>query len=148
MIVVHGERHGCRTPNVRERSRAMLMEAYLTELGLAERVLYDAQGKSFDPQAVEIRIADGIRQWSIGEGPPRHAYVPPSQGQNVFQTIYDYARAKGLPAVGSPFPYDLRREMFADRDGTDPTFSDTPGGDREGGRNPTTVAAGNGREER
>ena len=41
-IAVHGERHGRRTPNTKERIRAMGMEAYLTELGLAERVLYDA----------------------------------------------------------------------------------------------------------
>ena len=33
----------------------MGMEAYLTELGLTERVLYDAQGNLFDPQAVVSR---------------------------------------------------------------------------------------------
>ena len=85
--------------------------------------------------------------WSNGEGPRKHEYVPPSQAQNVFQTIYDYVRARGLPAVESPFPYDLRREMLADRDGTDPTLSDTPGGDRGGGRNTATTAAGHGRVE-
>ena len=42
-MAVHGERHGYCTPNTNERSRAMGMEAYLTELGLTERVLYDAQ---------------------------------------------------------------------------------------------------------
>ena len=123
----------------------MGMEAYLTELGLAERILYDAQGNTFDPQAVEIRIAEAIRQWSNGEGPRGHEYVPHSQAQNVFQTIYDCVRARGLPAVESPFPYDLRREMLADRDGMGPTLSDTPGGDRGGGRNPEAPAAGGGR---
>ena len=93
-IAVHGERHGYRAPNTRESSRAMGMEAYLAELGLAERVLYDAQGNLYDPQAVEIRIAEGIRQWSNGEGPPRHKYEPPSRAQMVFRTIYDYTRAR------------------------------------------------------
>ena len=83
-VAVHGERHVYRTPNTKERSRAMRMEAYLTELGLTERVLYDAQANSFDPRAVEIRIAEGIRQWSHGDGPPRHVYEAPSQVQVVF----------------------------------------------------------------
>ena len=123
----------------------MGMEACLTDLGLADSILYDAQGNSYGPQAVDIRIAEGIRRWSNGEGPRRHDYVPPGQLQNVFQTIYDYVRARGLPAVESPFPYDLRRKMLADRGRADPTLLHTPGGEREGGRNPETNAAGSGR---
>ena len=65
-MAVHGERRGYRTPSTRERSRAMGMDAYLADLGLTERVLYDAQGNSYDPQAVKIRLAEGIRQWSNG----------------------------------------------------------------------------------
>ena len=90
----------------------MGMEAYLTKLGLADRTLYDAQANSYDPQAVEIRIAEGIRQWSNGEGLRRHEYVPPSQVQNVFQTIHDDVRARGLQVVESPFPYDLRKRCW------------------------------------
>ena len=60
-MAVHGERHGYRTPNTNERSRAMGMDGYLTDLGLTERVLYDAQGNSSDPQAVEIRVMEGTR---------------------------------------------------------------------------------------
>ena len=37
-IAVHGERHGYRAPDTKGRGRAMGMEAYLTELGLTERV--------------------------------------------------------------------------------------------------------------
>ena len=48
-MAAHGERHVDRTPNTRERSRAMGMDAYLADLGLNERVLYDAQGNSFRP---------------------------------------------------------------------------------------------------
>ena len=124
----------------------MGMEAYLTELGLTERVLYDAQGNSFDPQAVEIRIAEGIRQWSNGEGLARHVYEAPSQVQVVFKEIYDNARARGLPAVESPFPYDLRGDLLADRDGMEPVLSDTP--TAEGGQDTgtsRTTAAGDGR---
>ena len=84
-MAVHGERHGYRTPNTRERSRAMGMEGYLTDLGLTERVLYDAQGNSFDPQAVEIRVMEGIRQRSNGEGLERHVYEAPSRVHAVFQ---------------------------------------------------------------
>ena len=104
----------------------MGMEAYLAELGLTERVLYDAQGNSFDPQAVVIRIAEGIRQWSNGEGPPRHEYEAPSRAQGIFQTIHGCAMERGLPAVESPYPYDLRSDLLADRGGTEPVLSDTP----------------------
>ena len=123
----------------------MGMEAYLAELGLAERVPYDAQGNSYDPLAVEIRIAEGIRQWSNGGSLRRHEYIPPSQVQNVFQTVHDYVSARGLQAVDSPFPWDLTREMLAGRDGTDPVLSDTPGTGGGDGRDGMTMAAGNGR---
>ena len=82
----------------------MGMEAYLTEVGLTERVLYDAQGNSFDPQAVEIRVTEGIRQWSNGEGLERHVYEAPSKVQVVFQEVYDYTRTKGVAYSGAPLP--------------------------------------------
>ena len=121
-------------------------EAYLTELGLSNTMHYDAQRNSFDPQAVDIMITESIRQWSNGEGPPRHEYEPPSRVQMVFQTIGDYTRARGLPAVESPFPYDLRGGLLTDQDGADPKLSSTPGGDQGEGRDTTTtMTAGNGR---
>ena len=125
----------------------MRMEAYLAELGLTERVLYDAQGNSFDPPAVMIRMGEGIRQWSHGEGPPRHTYEAPSRVQLVFRTIRNYTRERGLPAVESPCPYDIRGDLLADRDGVEPAFLDTPraegveGAVASGG----SVAAGDGR---
>ncbi|MFM7978324.1 MAG: hypothetical protein ACKPKO_03330, partial [Candidatus Fonsibacter sp.] len=60
-IAEHGSEHGFRTPNVRERGRAMGMAAYLHGLGLSESELYDAQGNSFDPQAVLSRLQEGLR---------------------------------------------------------------------------------------
>ena len=122
------------------------MDAYLTELGLTERVLYDAQGNSFGPQAVEIRIAEGIRQWSNGEGLERHQYVAPSIVNEVFHEIYNYARTRGLPAVESPYPYDLRADLLADRDGREPVTSGSPAEDGDGG-NATNAAAQDGRVE-
>ena len=120
-------------------------DAYLMELGLTERVLYDAQGNSFDPQAVEIRIMEGVRQWSNGEGLGRHQYVAPSRVTEVFQEIYGYARARGLPAMESPYPYDLRTDLLLDRDGREPvtTGSLAHDGEREGAPN-TTAEDGRG----
>ena len=59
----------------RSESRAMGMEGYLKELGLTDRVMFDAQGNSFDPQAVMIRLSE---QWSHGGDHPRHTYIAPS----------------------------------------------------------------------
>ena len=122
----------------------MGMEAYLTELGLTERVLYDAQGNSFDPQAVEIRVMEGIRQWSNGEGLERHVYEAPSRVHEVFREVYAHTRARGLLAVESPLPYDLRSDLLADRDGMEPVLSDTPAANEGRGIGTTETAAGNG----
>ena len=83
-------------------------------MGPTERVRYDAQGNSFDPQAVMIRLGEGIRPWSHGEGPPRHGYAAPSRAQVVFQTLHNYTKERGLPAVESPYPYELRDDLRAD----------------------------------
>ena len=87
-------------------------------------------------------------QWSNGEGLERHQYEAPSRVHEVFQDMYAYTRARGLPVVESPYPYDLRGNLLADRDGREPVISDTPAAD-EGGRGGTTpdTAAGHGRGE-
>ena len=125
----------------------MGMDAYLADLGLTERVLYDAQGNSFVPQAVDIRIMEGIRQWSNGEGLERRQYEAPSRGREVFQEICAYTRARGLPAVEPPFPYDLRADLLADRDGREPMTSGTPAAGGDGGGATTNTTAGDGRME-
>ena len=55
---------------------------------------------------------------------------------------------RGLPTVERPFPYDLRRDLPADRDGIEPMLSDTPVA-AEGRRAGTSeaTAAGDGRGE-
>ena len=60
-ISQHGDAAGFRIPNTRERGRAMGMGAYLTAVGLSEQELYDAQGNSFDPHAIVVRLRDGLR---------------------------------------------------------------------------------------
>ena len=123
----------------------MGMEGYLTDLGLTERVLYDAQGKSFDSQDVEIEMMEGIRQWSNGEGLEWHVYEAPSRAHAVFQEVYAYTRARGLPAVESPCPYDLHSDSLADRDGMGPVLSDTPAANGGDGIGTTGAVAGHGR---
>ena len=98
------------------------------------------------PQAVEIRIAEGIRQWSNGERLDRHLYVAPSRVNEIFQEIYNDDRTRGLPAVESPYPYDLRASLMADGDGRGPMMSGTPHGDGEE-RSTTDATAEDGRGE-
>ena len=64
----------------------------------------------------------------------------------MFQAIHGYPRDRGLPAVESPFPYDLRNDLLADRTGVEPAFSDTPLAEGTTG-NAGTMAAGDGRDE-
>ena len=64
-IAQHGAEQGFRTPNTRERGRAIGMLAYLGELELGEQALYDAQGNSFDPQAVMLRLPTGRAHSSL-----------------------------------------------------------------------------------
>ena len=43
------------------------MGPYLSDLGLSEQEMYDAQGHSFDPQVVAIRIWTGLHDWAAGK---------------------------------------------------------------------------------
>ena len=65
-IAVNGGGLGVRTPNTRERSRAMGMSAYLDELELPERTLFDGQGNSLDRDALASRIAGPVLRWLAG----------------------------------------------------------------------------------
>ena len=89
---------------------------------------------------------EGVRQWSNGEGLERHRCAAPSRVNEVFQEIHDYARARGLPAMESPYPYDLRADLLADRDGREPVTSGSPAEGGAGG-NATNAAAEGGRAE-
>ena len=71
-IAARGHEHGFRTPNVAERRRAMGMLAYLQTLGLNDQDMYDAQGNSFDPQAVCLRLQLGVQMWAAGSLERKH----------------------------------------------------------------------------
>ena len=47
---------------------------YLEELELSEQDLYDAQGTSFDPQAICLRLREGLTAWASGTYLQRHAF--------------------------------------------------------------------------
>ena len=63
----------------------------------------------------------------------------------VFQEVSANTRARGLPAVESPFQYGLRADLLVDRDGREPMTSGTPDADGEGGGTTANAAAGSGR---
>ncbi|MFM7987626.1 MAG: hypothetical protein ACKPKO_50755, partial [Candidatus Fonsibacter sp.] len=91
----HGEQKGFRAPNVGERARAMGMAAYLSQLGLGDNELYDGQGNSFDPQAVLIRIQQGLRSWERGGPIARHEFPEPSFVAQVYEGVLQYVTERG-----------------------------------------------------
>jgi len=140
----HGAEHGFRAPNTRERGRAMGMMAYLEELELEERVLYDAQGNSFDPQAVMLRLQPGVLGWTRGETGARHVYPSASAVHGAFGAVLEYVRGRGLAGVEHPYPHDLREWILNMEDGS--PFSQTPAVVRD--ERVTDQAAEHGRRER
>ena len=124
-IAAHGAEQGFRTPNVRERGRAMGMMGYLDELELGEQDLYDAQGNSFDPQTVLLRMQKGVMEWARGRELVRHEFPSATAVSEAFTGVRDYIRARGLNGADHPFPHDLREWLLALEEGTQ--FSQTPG---------------------
>ena len=112
-IASHGTEHGFRTPNVRERGRAMGMMGYLEELELSEQDLYDAQGNSFDPQAVLLRMQKSVADWARGEDLVRHEFPSAASVNEAFAVVRDYVRMRVLNGVDYPFPHDLREWLLA-----------------------------------
>ncbi|MFM7989351.1 MAG: hypothetical protein ACKPKO_59560, partial [Candidatus Fonsibacter sp.] len=87
-ISEHGEAAGFRIPNVSERGRAMGMIGTCQQLKLAPHELYDAQGNSFDRQAVMLRLQHGLRGWASGQLVCRHEYPD----MTVVARAYDEVR--------------------------------------------------------
>jgi len=111
-ISVHGAEQGFRVPNVRERGRAMGMMAYLNELELGEQELYDAQGNSFDPQAVLIRLQSGVLGWARGDVVARHEYPMAAAVRDAYSAVLGYVRGRGLQGAEHPYPHDLREWLL------------------------------------
>ena len=102
----------------------MGMGGYLNDLGLSEQEMYDAQGNSFDPQALLVRMQAGLRQWARGEMRTRHEYPGMDAVANAFGTVQRYVADRGLGGCAHPFPHDLHEQMI--RAAAPPDFSATP----------------------
>ena len=100
------------------------MGAYLNDLGLSEQEMYDAQGNSFDPQALMIRMQDGVRQWTRDGQSARHQYPAMYAVSDAFDTVQRYVAERGLGGVAHPFPHDLHERLI--RAAGTPSFSATP----------------------
>ena len=140
-ISQHGEGMGFRVPNVRERGRAMGMAVYLDELGLCETELYDAQGNSFDPQAVLIRVQQGLVAWMNGAELERHVFPGIAVLREEYTKVSAYVQGRGLTGCDHPFPHDLRDYLMASERPTQ--WSTTPTLATEGG-NPAAAEHGRG----
>ena len=123
-ITMHGQEVGFRAPHTRERGRAMGMGSYLAELGVNEQELYDAQGNSFDPQAVALRLRDGIHEWAAGGLLSRHPYPDLATVTAAFEEDRHYVENRGLLGCARPFPHDLHDRLLCI--GGTPQLSATP----------------------
>ena len=91
-LALHGPGIGARIPNVVERSRALGAEDYykrLAEEGLTELELFNAQGNSFDQDALRWRIQEPVMTFLTGGtlAPPK--LLPPRQAAERFVKMRD-----------------------------------------------------------
>ena len=86
--------------------------------------MYDAQGNSFVPQALVIRMQDGLRQWARGEMSTRHEYPGMDTVASAFGAVQRYVAERGLGGCAHPFPHDLYERLI--RAAGTPAFSATP----------------------
>ena len=101
------------------------MLGYLEELELGEQDLYDAQGNSFDPQAILVRMQRGVLGWARGEELARHEFPSASAVTEAYASVLEYVRARGLVGADHPFPHDLREWLLTLETGSQ--LSQTPG---------------------
>ena len=105
---------GVRTPNPVERARTTGRGQYLLQLGLSARLLYDVTGDHFDPDALLLRIARPMRDWSRGVA---LAAPPPARDPAALLRIYAQVRRQvrqmGHAAEETCFPRDLRGPLLA-----------------------------------
>ena len=74
---------GFRAPRANERSRAFGMGQYLSDLGLAEKELFDATGNMFDKDALLVRVGCPIKRWVSGEAVPTRSSPTPTWGSSM-----------------------------------------------------------------
>lgn len=111
-LAQHGASHGIRTPNVRERGRALGLGGYLDELGIPEQEAYDAQGNAFDRAALAARIGPPVRAWLAGEALPRHVFPGLHELERDYQNLRSEVAGEGLDTAESAIPADVRSMLM------------------------------------
>ena len=109
-IEAHGRRHGFRVPHAIERARATGQGAYLQQLQLEPRQLYDAVGNHFDPDALAIRMALVIEDVLVRGDTQPHTFLDPSALATIYQRLADHVRTLengSIPITPGPFPRDI-----------------------------------------
>jgi hypothetical protein len=109
-LAEHGPVLGIRAPNVAERARAMGLAQYLALLNLTEAAMYDAQGNSFDKDALRLRLEGPLLQWLRGADYEHPVYLSPAGLAAQYGDLLAGAVASGCAAwllEPAPFPTDL-----------------------------------------
>ena len=108
-VCTHGHVHGFRPPNVQERVRSTGQAAYLRDLGLSNRDLFDLTGNHFDCSAVQTIIAPLLRDWVYLREVPYWTYPSPASQAALLQdlgaTVHHWDRS--IPLQPAPWPADL-----------------------------------------
>ena len=84
----------------------------LSQCGLTDFQLYNAQGDSFDRAAVFVRIRDAVAAWVGGRELAGHAYPTPPEVDRMYEALRAGLSEAGLAACPSPFPHDLRATLL------------------------------------
>ena len=103
-MVLAGAVHGFRPPTTAERARNMGMGAYLHQLDLPERDLYDAQGNSFDLGLLGACVGSTLAAWLRGEDVPRHRFPAVQAVLARYQEVRTAVEAAGHAPVTAPVP--------------------------------------------
>ena len=129
-IEAHGRRHGFRVPHAIERARATGQGAYLQQLQLGPRQLYNAVGNHFDPEALAIRMALAIEDVLVRGDTQAHAFPDPQALIVIYQRLADHVRTLdngNIPVTPGPFPRDIAA-LLANWDGTATACGDSAAG--------------------
>ena len=109
-IEANGRRYGFRIPHAVERARATGQGAYLQQLQLGPRQLYDAVGNHFDPDALAIRMALAVEDVLVRGDTPAHVFLDPHALLTIYQRLAATVRTLEngtIPVADGPFPRDI-----------------------------------------
>ena len=106
-LLRHGPELGFRPPTIDERSRAMGATAYLNEMGLSERALFDGQGNAFDRGLRMATIGPAITRYLHGDGVPSWTCPSPDAVAAVYNEVKAMLTLRRLPTVERPVPPEV-----------------------------------------